>query len=153
MSDTTDPNDPILSDMTRLSALPHDQKLPELALYVTEWFAAGKDNDDIARYLETAGLTPDESRTLVADVYENQKARVAHKQLSNARFGGLFAVLGVLIFLSGMLSNLSLPRLIGAMLFVYGITRLMSQSQNPAPLTPLTNSKPGEPADSEKPSK
>jgi len=145
--------DPLLGEMAQMAALPKDEKLPELALLVADWFKAGKNNEDIARYLALAGLTPDESRDLVADVYENQKARAAHKQLSNARFGGLFAVLGVLIFASGILSDLSLPRLIGAMLFVYGITRLMSQSQNPTPLTPLTRSTQDAPAESEKSSK
>lgn len=130
-------SDPLLSDMTKLAELPRDQKLQELSLYVSDWFSAGKNNDDIARYLAAAGLTPEESRELVADVYQNQKIRVARKQISNARFGGLFAILGVLIFITGLLANLSLPRLIGAMLFVYGVTRLVTQ-----PPTNPTDSEP-----------
>jgi len=160
--------DPLIREMARLATLPHDQKLPELALYIIEWFAAGRSSADIARYLSLAGLTPDEARALVADVYENQQERLREKREANATLGPLLTAAGALLLVLGYLSVSSgykglmgvgegsgillFVRLAGIVLVIVGVSKLAT-SKAPSRLEEPMPAKPPEPAQPSDPEK
>jgi len=147
--------DPLIRTMTQLKSLPQDQKLPELALYIIEWFAAGRSNADIARYLSLAGLTPDEARALVADVYENQRDRIRQTRESNASTSPIFTALGILLLLGGYLGSGTDPetfritrilRVAGIASLVFGLSKLAtskapSRLEEPMPKNPAESEK------------
>lgn len=134
--------DNTLALMLTLKSLPAHERNPQLALCIIDWFASGRSNIDISRYLAAAGLTQDEARALVADVYEQQKDEIQRKQAAGWNRGLIFIVLGVLVFAVG-----SRPML-GVIVAMIGLAIMYNSSKSPG-LLQKPEVKPEPPTDGE----
>jgi hypothetical protein len=92
--------DPVLIAMTELQHLPMEEKRGELILRTIDWFAKGKSDEEIARYLAVAGLTPDETHGLVREIQQQHQARLKTSQVQQRHMSFALIFFGILVIVA-----------------------------------------------------